>query len=54
MDAIGMLDAMVALAQAGLFGFLCYGGWTVLTGGRFHRDAPEDPRHPHLDLSSDS
>lgn len=42
------------LLTAGMLGFLSYGGWLVLTGGRFHRNAPEDPCPPYLDLSRDT
>ncbi|HSD42770.1 MAG TPA: hypothetical protein VLD36_12995 [Burkholderiales bacterium] len=37
--------------DAALFGFLAYGAYLVMGGGRFHRDAPEDASRPHLDLS---
>jgi hypothetical protein len=49
-----VLDVAVHLASALTLGFVIYGGWLVLTGGRFHRDAPEDSCHPYVDLSHDA
>jgi len=49
-----VVDVAVHLITAVTLGFVTYGGWLVVTGGRFHRDAPEDPCHPYLDLSRDT
>lgn len=54
MDSIAVVDALIHLVSAGAFGFVAWGAWLVATGGRFHRDAPEDACHPHLDLSGES
>ncbi len=48
------LDAVGYLLTAVTLGFRAYGGWLVLTGGRFQRDAPEDACRPYLDLSRDT
>ena len=48
MDAV--LNVLVWGLDAALLGFLAYGGYLVLGGGGFHRDAPEDAALPHLDL----
>lgn len=39
------------LAYGLLVGLLAYGGYLVLGGGGFRRDAPEDAVQPYLDLS---
>ena len=49
MDAI--LNVLVWVLDAALLGFLAYGGYLVLGGGGFRRDAPEDAALPHLDVS---
>ena len=46
-----VLNALVWAFDAALLGFLAYGGYLVLGGGGFHRDAPEDAALPHLDLT---
>jgi hypothetical protein len=48
-----LLDLAALLVDALFLGFVAYGGWLVARGGRFHRDAPEDACHPHVDLSRD-
>jgi hypothetical protein len=48
-----IVNAFVWALNAALLGFIAYGGYLVLGGGRFHRDAPEDAALPHLDLSPD-
>jgi hypothetical protein len=48
-----MLNLLVWALDAGLLGFLAYGGYLVLGGGGFHRDAPEDAALPYLDLSGE-
>jgi hypothetical protein len=47
------VDVAVIAISAVMLGFVVYGGWLVAGGGGFHRDAPEDPCHPQLDLSHD-
>jgi hypothetical protein len=47
------VDVVVTAVSAVLLGFLVYGGWLVAGGGGFHRDAPEDPCRPRLDLLQD-
>jgi hypothetical protein len=49
MEAI--LNVLVWALDVVLFGFVAYGGYLVLGGGGFHRDAPEDAALPHLDVS---
>jgi len=51
MEAI--LNLFVWLLDVALLGFLAYGAHLVLSGGGFHRDAPEDAAHPHLDVSGE-
>ena len=51
MEAI--LNLLVWALDVALLGFLAYGAHLVLGGGGFHRDAPEDAAHPHLDVSRD-
>lgn len=51
MEAI--VNLFVWILDAALLGFVAYGGYLVLGGGRFRRDAPEDAALPHLDVSSD-
>jgi hypothetical protein len=46
-----VLDLIVWVFDAALLGFLAYGGYLVLGGGGFHRDAPEDAALPHLDVT---
>jgi hypothetical protein len=41
----------VYLLGAALLGFIAYGGYLVVGGGGFHRDAPEDAARPYLDLT---
>jgi hypothetical protein len=48
MEAI--LNLFVWAFDAALLGFVAYGGYLVLGGGGFHRDAPEDAALPHLDV----
>jgi hypothetical protein len=48
-----IVDALVWSADVALLGFVAYGGYLVLGGGRFHRDAPEDAALPHLDVSAE-
>ena len=51
MDLI--LNVLVWALDAALLGFIAYGGYLVLGGGGFHRDAPEDAALPHLDVSGE-
>ena len=51
MDAI--LNLLVWVLDVALLAFLAYGGYLVLGGGGFHRDAPEDAALPYLDVSRD-
>ncbi|HTO50946.1 MAG TPA: hypothetical protein VML91_25140 [Burkholderiales bacterium] len=54
MEAIlAILNLLVWLLGVALLAFLAYGGYLVLGGGGFHRDAPEDAALPHLDVSDD-
>ena len=48
-----IVNAFVWALDAALLGFIAYGGYLVLGGGGFHRDAPEDAALPHLDPSAD-
>ena len=48
-----LLNMFVWMLDAALLGFLAYGGYLVLGGGGFHRDAPEDAALPHLDLGGE-
>jgi hypothetical protein len=51
MDAI--LNVLVWALDAALLGFIAYGGYLVLGGGGFRRDAPEDAALPHLEVSGE-
>jgi hypothetical protein len=51
MDLANIVHLLEYALPAALVGFLAYGGYLVLGGGRFHRDAPEDAAQPYLDLS---
>jgi hypothetical protein len=48
-----LMNLLVWVLDVALLAFLAYGAHLVLGGGGFHRDAPEDAAHPHLDLSGD-
>jgi hypothetical protein len=51
MDLATILYLLEYGLDAALVGFLAYGGYLVLGGGGFRRDAPEDAMQPYLDLS---
>jgi hypothetical protein len=51
MEAI--LNVLFWALDSALLGFVAYGGFLVLGGGGFHRDAPEDAALPHLDVSGE-
>jgi hypothetical protein len=48
-----ILSVFIWAFDAALLGFVAYGGYLVLGGGGFHRDAPEDAALPHLDVSGE-
>jgi hypothetical protein len=45
-----LLDLAVYAIDVALLGFVAYGGYLVMGGGGFHRDAPEDAALPYLDI----
>lgn len=51
MELVAIVDWFVYLLDAALLGFVAFGGYLVMGGGGFHRDAPEDAAQPYLDLS---
>lgn len=51
MEAI--VDVLVWVLDVALLGFVAYGGFLVLGGGGFRRDAPEDAAFPHLDVRAE-
>lgn len=48
-----IVNLFVSMLDAALLGLVAYGGYLVLSGGGFHRDAPEDAAAPHLDVSDE-
>ena len=48
-----ILNLLVWMLDVALLAFLAYGGYLVLGGGGFHRDAPEDAALPHLDVTGE-
>lgn len=50
MELAAAVDWFVYFLDAALLGFVAFGGYLVMGGGRFHRDAPEDATRPYLDL----
>jgi hypothetical protein len=50
MDLAAIVNLLYYALYAALLGFLAYGGYLVMGGGGFHRDAPEDGAQPYLDV----